>query len=466
MKIAYFDCQVGAAGDMLLGALLGAGLPYEKWRAELNKVALPAGSFEVELVDVIRGTVACKKLEVFIPDAKKGDHSGAFKPTFATARAGNHGHTHGPGHAHDHTHDHSHSHGSNTEHEHHREHENGSEHGHPHPHTDGTRHLSDVLQIIDSSSIAPQAKSLAARIFERLAVAEAKVHGTSKDNVHFHEVGAVDAIVDIVGFSIGYVMLGIERSYVSAVPIGSGFVKAAHGTLAVPGPAVLYLLTKAGASTLSTEHSFECLTPTGAAILAEVAHRWGAPPSFNKISAVGYGAGTKDPLGWPNACRLVLGAGSEGSSRYRTECVAIIETNVDDLSPQAISYAVNKLFAAGALDVVVLPAVMKKGRSGHLIQVISTVAERSNMEELLLAETTAIGARSCLVQRVVAEREWVEIVLKNGDVVRVKVSRDKTGEIVNALPEFDDCEKYATTHGVPLKDVFAEVVTKYRQEPT
>jgi len=296
-------------------------------------------------------------------------------------------------------------------------------------------------------------------------VSEARVHGTSKNDVHFHEVGAVDAIVDIVGFAIGYTMLDIECSYVSAVPIGSGFVTAAHGTLAVPGPAVLYLLQHAGAATISSEHKFECLTPTGAAILCEVASQWGVPPSFDRITGVGYGAGSKDPAGWPNACRLVLGDATGGSStQFKNECVAVVETNLDDLSPQALSYAVEQLFAAGALDVVVLPAVMKKGRSGHLVQVLSRVADRFKMEAVLLAQTTSLGARSYLAQRVSADRQWVEVQLSAGEVVRLKIGRDLSGRIINVQPEFEDCAAYATAHGVALKEVMAEVMSLYRQQ--
>jgi uncharacterized protein (TIGR00299 family) protein len=464
MKVAYFDCQFGAAGDMLLASLLGAGLLFDNWQRELSKVALPEGSFRVELIDVIRGTVACKKLEVHIPASAPIEESATGESTF---------NEHHHAHEHHHFQEHSRAHHADSQdsgHSHNHDLENSPDHGHSHNnyHHGGTRHLSDVVQIIEDSRINPAAKALAARVFERLAVAEGKVHGKSKDEVHFHEVGAVDAIIDIVGFAIGYTMLGIEQSYVSAVPIGSGFIKSAHGTLPVPGPAVLYLLNEAGAATQSVpQPPFECLTPTGAAILAEVAVRWGTPPSFEKITSVGYGAGTRDPAGWPNACRSVLGeARAEGSPRFTREPVAIVEANIDDLSPQALAYAVDRLLAAGALDVVVLPAVMKKGRSGHLIQVIGKVADRIQIEELLLAQTTSIGCRSHIAERAVADRQWQEVKMEGGEIVRVKVAKDLSGTIINAQPEFDDCARYATARGVPLKEVLAEAMARYRQQAT
>lgn len=443
---------------MLLGSLLGAGLCFESWQHELSKLALSSDQFRVELIDVIRGTVACKKLEVHIPASATAHESGASEPTFVSTGMAVNAHAHTKEHHHDQ--DPHHTHHSHHAQDHHHDHVE-----HDHHHSDGTRHLADVLRIIGESDIDPRAKDLAGRIFERLAVAEGKVHGRSKDQVHFHEVGAVDAIVDIVGFAIGYTMLAIEQSFVSAVPIGSGFIKSAHGTLPVPGPAVLYLLSEAGAATQSTQPPFECLTPTGAAILCEVATRWGAAPAFQKIIGVGYGAGTKDPSGWPNACRAVIGEAVDvGSSRFAREAVSVVEANVDDLSPQALAYAVARLFDAGALDVLVLPAVMKKGRSGHLIQVLCSVSDRFRLEEVLFAETTSIGCRSYIAERAVASREWHDVHMEGGEVLRIKVAKDITGTTINAQPEYEDCAGYATAHGVPLKTVFSEVLARYRQE--
>jgi uncharacterized protein (TIGR00299 family) protein len=259
MKIAYFDCGYGAAGDMLLGALIAAGLPVDEWLRELDKIALPPGSFRVEITDVNRCSLAAKKVDVLYE-----------KQTYA------HMHSHVDEHSHTHSHEHS------------------------------ERNLPEILRIIDNSDIALAAKTLASKIFVTLGEAEAKVHGMSVEQVNFHEVGAIDAIIDIVGFAIGYDMLKIESATVSALPVGSGQVKSAHGWFPVPGPAVLNILASTGVPVASSTFSHECLTPTGAAILCSVA-RESAPMPSMKISSAGYGAGTYNPSTFPNVCRIIIG---------------------------------------------------------------------------------------------------------------------------------------------------------------
>ena len=260
MKVAYFDCGFGASGDMLLGALVAAGLSVEDWLRELEKLDLPSGSYQIEISDVMRCALSAKKVDVI---SHEREHS--------------HGEKHSHSHSHSHGHEHEHEHG----HEHEHEHEHGEKHSHEHTHDfsssvahdheDHGRNLSDIVSIIDRSGITSAAKDLAKAIFNRLAVAEAKVHGTTIDQIHFHEVGAIDAIVDIVGFAIGYDMLGIQESIVSPVPVGSGRVKSAHGLYPVPGPAVVNLLADSGIAVAASPFKHECLTPTGAAILCTVA---------------------------------------------------------------------------------------------------------------------------------------------------------------------------------------------------
>ncbi len=398
MKIAYFDCQFGAAGDMLLASMLAAGLSQERLLGELSKIALPPGSVEVKISDTIRCSIACKKVDV------------------------------------------------SCRHEH------------------EERHLDEIVDIIERSEINPEAMKLSKRIFERLAQAEARVHGVPVSKVHFHEVGAVDAIVDIVGFAIGYHLLEIEASYVSAVPLGSGTVKTEHGLLAIPGPAVLNLLSDAKAPIRKAEINFECLTPTGAAILCTIADEWGTPPAMAGIIATGYGAGTKNPESWPNSVRLILADKKDSAAssvRFPHENIAVIEANLDDSSPQAIAFAVERLFEAGALDVAVLPAVMKKGRSGHLLSVLCKPDDQVRLQELILAETSTLGARTYTASRMLANREWKDIALSAGGSVRIKIARDLAGRIINAQPEYEDCAAYATAHKVPLKQVVAEAIAKF-----
>lgn len=397
MRIAYFDCQFGAAGDMLVAALLGAGLPQEEWLANVHKIALPEGTFSVKFSDVFRSSVAAKKIDVECPGTQE------------------------------------------------------------------ERHLCDIAEIISSSQISQGAKALSLAIFERLARAEAQVHGVTPDEVHFHELGAIDAIVDIVGFAIGYHLLGIEASYASPLPLGSGTVSTEHGLFPVPGPAVVNLLKDANVPTSANPIDFECLTPTGAAILTAVAQGWGAAPAMDRIIASGYGAGSKDCPAWPNVSRVVIGdarASAGGSTRFDSEAVAVVEANLDDFSPQSLAYAVERLLEAGALDAYVVPAVMKKGRSGHLLSVVCRPEDKTRIQELILAETSTIGVRAHESQRLVAKREWHEVRLSRG-TVRIKAARDLSGKVINAQPEYEDCAAYATRYGVPLKDVLAEAIAEF-----
>ncbi len=456
MHTAFFDCPFGAAGDMLLGAMIDAGLNVEQWKEELAKIALPEGCFSVRPEKLLRCGVQSTKLHVFLK----------------TEDAHAHDHKHGLPHEHqDHSHDHDHSHEHKREHSPSHDahaHDHSHEHGHPH------RGLSEILRIIEQSAIKPGAKKLAADIFTRLGVAEAKVHGVTPDDVHFHEVGAVDAIVDIVGFAIAYDLMGIEKSIVSALPVGGGTVSSMHGEFPVPGPATLELLREARAPLAHTSIDYECLTPTGAAILTTIAERFGSQPDMSAVDAIGYGAGSLNPAGHPNVCRVVIGQsmpkkGSEKnapSSRYRSELVAVVECNFDDLSPQVISYTSEKLLAEGALDVFVTPCTMKKGRSGHQLSVICRMADELRVKEILLAETSTLGVRSNVTERLIAEREIKNVEIKSGQpegqLVRVKIGKDLDGKVINVQPEFEDCASYARATGTPLKEVLSAAATKAR----
>lgn len=435
MKIAYFDCSFGAAGDMLLGAFLDAGFSLDALQEELSKLHLPQGEFQLSLSKVHRTSLLASYLQVQIEPVS---HEEASK----------HGHEHehvGPPHDHHHEHEH---------HHHHHHHEHG------HTHAGGERHLSEILSLIENSTLAAPVKSTATRIFKRLGVAESKVHGVPVKDIHFHEVGATDAIVDIVGFAVAFHGLGIEKAYVSALPLGSGTVKTSHGVFPVPGPATLNLLVDAGAPTREMTLGYECLTPTGAAILTTVADAFAVVPAFSRISACGYGAGTLNPASHPNVVRIMLGEGgtpdeSNANNTCNSEIVACLETNLDDCSPQVLAFAAEALLAKGALDVSLTACTMKKGRPGHLLTVLSRPEEARELAEIIMKETTALGVRSFLCERLTLDRDFVSVNVM-GEKIKVKVARDKMGKLVNVQPEFDDCKRLSLASGMALKEVIAE----------
>lgn len=405
MKIAYFDCQFGAAGDMLLGALIGAGLSIDAWLAELKKIPLPQDSFEVQIEDVVRCSIASKKVSV-IAGTNHGSHS--------------------------------------------------------------ERGLVEIVEIINNSGISKEAKSMAQSIFRRLAEAEGTIHGIAPDKVHFHEIGAVDSIVDIIGFAVGYDLFGIEKSIVSPLPLGSGTVKTDHGIFPVPGPAVLELLRVVNAPIRHADYQHECLTPTGAAILSTIADQWGPAPEMEKIQAIGYGAGTFDPDIFPNVCRILIAESSKhGASdgkeiRFKSEPLMVLETNLDDFSPQLLAFTQEQLLKVGALDTFVTPCMMKKGRSGHLLTVLCNPSESDKLQEYLLLQTSTLGVRKYITERLVANREWIKVSLDNGDQIRIKLAYDLDGKIIHAQPEYEDCAAYASTTGTPIADVFNQVLSALR----
>lgn len=346
---------------------------------------------------------------------------------------------------------------------HHNEHKQKHDAEHNHEHGRG---LSEILNLIQTSRLDDEVKELASRIFSNLGRAEAQVHGVSVDDIHFHEVGSIDAIVDIVGFSICYRRLGIERAFVSALPLGGGVANTMHGRLPVPGPAVLNLLSAAGAP-ISGEHlNYECLTPTGAAILTTIASGWGRNPAFESVSGIGYGAGTLNPSEHPNVLRILYGcsqsrsqSGERLEERFHSEMVAVVEANIDDCSPQILAHTLENLLAKGALDVAFCPLTMKKSRPGHKLSVICRPQDRHWVQKFILQETTSLGVRSYICERLVEEREYQEV--KLGDsAIRIKIGRDENGKVINVHPEFEDLARYARENGVSLKEVLQQGLLK------
>ncbi|CAN5245513.1 nickel pincer cofactor biosynthesis protein LarC [soil metagenome] len=451
MKIAYFDCSFGAAGDMLVAACLDAGASLADLEEQLAGLNMPVDSYKLVKHAVSRCFIRSTKFDVQLLSQV---------------------HTHDDGHSH--SHEHGHEHGHTHEHDHDPEHSAAHE---------PERSLSAILALIEKSTLNVEVKGLASKIFNRLGLAESQVHGVSLDQIHFHEVGAIDAIVDIVGFSIAYHQLAIEKAYVSALPLGGGTVKTMHGIYPVPGPAVLNLLKEVGAPTRAFDVKYECLTPTGAAILATIAQGWGQHPAFSRVSSVGYGAGSIDPQNHPNVVRLIVGESNDSrdsvqspsdlnnskalsfasneatGALYRSEVIAVLETNLDDCSPQILAHAMERLIEEGALDVAIVPQTMKKGRAGHKLSVVAKQEDSFRLQELILSETTSLGVRAYFCERIVLERNFQEITLGEGPPIRIKIGRDLNGKIVNFHPEYDDVVLNARSTKRSLKEVLMQSLT-------
>ena len=345
------------------------------------------------------------------------------------------------------------------------------------------RTLADIRAIIGGSSVTDSVKARANGVFDRLAEAEARVHGTTPDKVHFHEVGAVDSIIDIVGAMIGFESLGVERFFCSPLRLGSGSVQTEHGRLPIPAPATAELLR--GARAYAGELEGEFVTPTGAAIVATLCEAFGALPPM-KISRVGYGAGSRDPKGFPNALRLMIGEieeaddpagvmhrgadrspvpGSGDETRTKVyagsdEAIVVIETNIDDMNPQVYEFVMERAFAVGALDVFMAPVQMKKDRPGVLLTVLSRPATAEGIIEVLLSETTTLGVRYYDAKRRVLERA-IETVETEYGPVRIKVARDGA-RTLHFQPEYEDCARAALAAQAPLIDVQAAAAAAYR----
>ncbi|HKS66570.1 MAG TPA: nickel pincer cofactor biosynthesis protein LarC [Candidatus Acidoferrales bacterium] len=445
--IAHFDCFSGISGDMVLGALVDAGADLAALEGELRKLNLLGWSISAEKVR--RGAIVATQVKV-----RAEEHKSAEQEVSSGAKAQVHGgghtgdlkvrppkkHAETPGHHHN---------GSEVEERHRRDAGATSDSaggGHPHHH----RGLSEIVKMIDAAGLPPRAAERAKRIFQRLGEAEAKVHGVAVEKVHFHEVGAVDSIIDIVGAAVGFDLLGIDEFGCSAFDVGGGQVNTEHGVLPVPAPATVELLR--GAPTHSSGVQRELVTPTGAAIATTLASTFGTIPAMS-LRSVGYGAGSADLVEKANVLRLLIGERIESGTGEWDAPVTVIETNVDDMSPQIYSYFAEKALAAGALDVFSTPAQMKKNRPGLLITILSETQNTAPLIDLVFRETTTIGVRTHEVRRKTLDREFVPVETRFGRV-RMKVSR-MNGSLLNATPEYDDCQRIAMERGVPLKEVIA-----------
>jgi uncharacterized protein (TIGR00299 family) protein len=341
-------------------------------------------------------------------------------------------------HGHDHDHDHNH------------------EHAHDHVHAHG-RGLTEIRQIIERAAIGAAGKATAIRIFEALGEAEAEIHNTSIDEIHFHEVGAVDAMVDIVCASVGADSLAVQEWICSPLNVGGGTVKCAHGTLPVPAPATLKLLKDA--PVYSSGPQVELVTPTGAAIVKVLAARFAAFPAM-RIEKAGYGAGTREFPDHPNLLRITLGETAPVDTTHTSnDRIAVLEANLDDLSPQVLAYSMERLLAEGALDVFSVPVQMKKGRPGAVLTVLAKIEDAERLTKTIFAETTTLGVRRRDEQRHTLARRW-ETVDTTWGPVRMKIA-NMNGSVSNYAPEYEDCRMLAEAQHVPLRMVMQEAIQQY-----
>jgi hypothetical protein len=411
-RVMYFDCFSGAAGDMILAALIDAGLPVDALRAALGSLGVGQ---DIEVSRVLRAGLSATHFRVRPPDAPR-----------APADA-------------------------EQAHDHHDTHQ----HGHPHHH----HSLHDIEHRIRHAALSPPARDRAIALFRRLAEAEAAVHDMPVERVHLHEVGAVDSIIDVVGAVFAFEWFGIDDIVASPVNVGGGTVEIAHGTFPVPAPATLRLLT--GVPVYSRGPRAELLTPTGALLLSSYARTYGPLPEM-AIDRVGYGAGSRDHGAAPNVLRVVIGDRVAAAERPGgTEAVLRIECEIDDMNPQLFGPVSDRLFAAGALDVFLTSVQMKKGRPGTLLTVLAPDTAQAAMVNLLFRETTTLGVRYDRVWRETLDRRWETVVVRGGQV-RIKVA-SRAGETLDATPEFDDCVRVADATGRAVRDVQAEAVRAWAE---
>jgi len=421
MRLAYLECFSGISGDMFLGALVDAGVPAKL--LEDAVAALDVGA-RLEISRVTRGGISATKVDVYTQGEKD-----LPREVFWTQ----HGHDHARRHTH-------------------------------------RRPLLDIRRAIEKAAISGAAKITAIRAFQALGEAEAEIHNTPIEQVHFHEVGSADAMVDIVCATVGAEELAVDEWVCSPLNVGGGTVQCAHGTLPVPAPATLRLLKDA--PVYSSGPQVELVTPTGAAIVKTLCSRFVPFPAM-KIERAGYGAGAREFPEHPNLLRLTIGesvpaadtiASLNSSQAASRETIAVLEANLDDLSPQVLAYAMERLLAEGALDVFSIPVQMKKSRAGALLTVLAKIEDADRLTRLIFVETTTLGVRRRDEQRQTLSRRWESVATSWGPV-RIKIA-DLNGTVANYAPEYEDCRALAEAHHVPLKQVIQEAAQAYARKLT
>jgi uncharacterized protein (TIGR00299 family) protein len=476
MKIAYFDCFSGIAGDMALAALLDCGVPLEELKKGL--ASLPVEGWDIAAEPVLRSGIHAVSVSITehgITDeaelaaaaelaAQEHDHHGhdhEHGHSHEHAHEHGHSHEHEHGHSHDHHHDHDHKHGHAHDHAHdHAPHEHDHEHAHAHHHHGRSMH--EIREIIEGSQLSAQVKSTALEIFGKIAVAEAYLHHSTPDEVHFHEIGGLDSLLDIVGVAWCLDYLGVEALYSSALPLSSGFVNCAHGKMPVPAPATLEMLKNV--PWIPTEVRGELVTPTGAGILAALSKGYGTSPALT-IEKIGLGAGKKEFSDRPNILRVTVGEAAQSHNEHsqndqglERSTLALLETNIDDMNPQLFEAVFESAFTAGALDVWAEPITMKKGRPAQKLSVLCEQHQKDDVLKAIFRETTTLGVRIQSIERVGLKRHFETVSTRFGEV-RVKVASWPEVNLRRSHPEWEDVKALAQQHNVPAREVLGAAMS-------
>ena len=454
MKILYYDCFAGISGDMHLGAMIDAGVDPDHLLSELNK--LPLDGYKLHICRDKRKSIEGTRVDVILDEKRpqqniqKGhnhthDHGHSHQH--------NHDHTHGHPHQHDdtsHTHDHEPHHSHPGVHDHKKDSDQhghdhiDAHHHHHHDHDHEHRNLSDITKIINSSELPQKTKTRALKMFTLIAEAEAKIHGVTIDEIHFHEVGAVDSIVDITGAAICLEFLNPDRIYCSTIELGGGMVRCAHGRMPVPAPATSEILKGIPVKTGSTPH--EATTPSGAAILAANVDEFTDSLRF-RAQTTAYGIGQRD-MDLPNILRVYVGEIDDEPAN--NDDALLVECNIDDMNPEHYSHVMDHLFAEGAYDVFITPIIMKKSRPAAILSLLCDEKDQQKLSEIILKETTTLGLRSQSVKRMVLDRETETIETSLGTVAVKKASYK--GKLLKWKPEYDDCKRVADMHQLSIQE--------------
>lgn len=438
MKVLYFDCFSGISGDMAMAALLDLGIDSERFLSELAKLNL-------------------KGYEIFIEKkAKNGIFGTDVKVILTDEQHNSSDYHHDDGHHHDDS-DHCHQHAHHNVGDNHVHVDHSHAHSRHHDHSHTARNLADIELLIDRSELKQNVKDFSKKVFREIARAEAKVHNKDINEVHFHEVGAVDSIVDIVGVSICLDLLGVQKVFSSPLHDGHGFIECQHGIIPVPVPAVMEMLADSKIPLVSEDVNTELVTPTGMGIIKCLASDFGSMPAMI-IDRIGYGMGKRD-TGRFNALRVVMGTLPGGDNAL--EEIAVLETNIDDMNPELLGYVTECLFENGALDVFYTPIYMKKNRPAVMLTVLSKKEQEEKLAEIIMKETTTLGIRCRTTMRYFMNREIVKI---NTDYGHIRVKVSTSGNIKKYAPEYEDCRDIAKRTGMALSEVYNMINCKVREQ--
>ncbi len=440
MKTLYLDIFSGISGDMFIGALLDLSVDFHQFEHELAKLHLDG--YHLHSARKQKAQIEGVKFDVHLAHDHGHEHHDEKH---------SHEHAHADGTKHSHSHDHDHG-------DHHHDHDAHEHHHGEHKHEHG-RNFSEIKKLINDSALSDWVKKKSIAVFQRIAVAEGKIHGMPPEKVHFHEVGAVDSIIDIVGACVAVEMLGKPKILASNVTEGTGWINCAHGRFPIPAPATLAILGARGIPLSQCDEPNELITPTGAALLAEFVESFGLMKNLT-ATKIGFGLGTRDNQTRPNVLRAVLSENSSEENDWETDSICVLETNLDDINGEILGHFSEKALASGALDIFHTAVQMKKNRPGVLLTVLCAVGDADKFSEMILRETSAFGVRRSTLERRKLRREFQTVKTTLGEVT-IKLGK-LNGKIIQASPEFESCKKLAEAKGVSLKEIFEATSEKLR----